>query len=206
MPGQTIELDGWTFHRASLAYIDITPPGTRTAVEVINCWDYAEGAPEVPDTIAALRREARAWLDDLDDHTAAHYATEARGHDAIHARETAPTYWDAGAGLETPHETAARLQQSAHELNRALGAILAGALEQSDATLDRTGDPGDISPRDAIAALEDATAGVVAPADAWALLPDIITRPGDAIAAIALDTARQLDRYYANPDEDPSEW
>lgn len=171
MPGQTVKLDGWTFHRASLAYIDITPPGTGTAVEVINCWDYAEGAPDVPDTIAALRREARAWLDDLDDHDAAGYAEHARGHDAIHARDTAPTYWTAGAGLETPHETADRLQQSAHDLNRALGDILADILERDGTTPDR-------------AATDTAT----------------------ALEIIRADTARQLEHYYANPDEDPANW
>jgi len=124
--GKTVTLEGWTFERVSGAYIDITPPGTSTAVEVINCWNYAEGAPEVPDTLAALREAAREWLADLDDHDRHAYAAEARYHDA--ARETAPRYWTAGAGLETPHETADRLEQSSHDLNRALGEILADIL------------------------------------------------------------------------------
>ena len=171
MPGQTLELDGWTFYRASLAYIDITPPGTGTAVEVINCWDYAEGAPEVPDTLAALRREARAWLDEINKHDEREYINQARSHDAIHARDTAPTYWAAGTGLETPHETADRLQQSAHDLNRALGDILADILERDGSTPER-------------AAVDTAT----------------------ALDIIRAHTALQLDRYYAAPDDDPSEW
>jgi hypothetical protein len=176
--GKSITLDGWRFERVSGAYIDITPPGSRSAVEVINCWNYAEGEPEVPDTLAALREAAREWLDDLDEHDAHAYKVEAHYHDAArtpglhrserYARETAPQYWTAGAGLETPHETADRLQQSSHDLNRALADILTGILD-----------------RDALAA---------------------ITTTADAIEALEADTAAMLDRYYATPDEDPAAW
>jgi len=171
-------LDGWTFERVSGAYIDITPPGSSTAVEVINCWNYAEGTPEIPDTATALIKAGREWLNELDEHDANAYATAARYHDAArepglhrsnrYARETAPRYWNAGAGTETPHETADRLQQSSHDLNRALGDIL-----------------GDILDRDTLAT---------------------ITTTAEAIRALEDDTAAMLDRHHEHPDEDPANW
>ena len=59
-----VTLRGWKFERVSGAYIDITPPGAAHAVEVINCWDYAAGASEVPFTKAATRAAAVAWFED----------------------------------------------------------------------------------------------------------------------------------------------
>lgn len=175
---KSVTLDGWRFERVSGAYIDITPPGSSTAVEVINCWNYAEGAPEVPDTVAALREAAREWLNDLDEHDAHAYRVEAHYQDAVrepglhrsdrYARETAPQYWTAGAGLETPHETADRLAQSSHDLNRALADILTGILD-----------------RDTLAT---------------------IRTTADAIEALEADTAEMIDRYYEQPDGDPAGW
>jgi hypothetical protein len=166
-------IDGWTFERVSGAYIDITPPGTSTPVEVINCWNYAEGRADIPDTADALRTAAREWLDELDPHDTANYIEAARYHDIAtisRARETAPQYWDAGHGTETPDETATRLLASPHELNRLLGQILADGL----AAIDRLDD-------DEI---------------------DAITTTAEALDAITQDTADRLDRYYEMPDED----
>jgi hypothetical protein len=136
MANHATTVDGWKFERVSGAYIDITPPGCFTPVEVINCWDYAEGRPHIPDTAPALRTAAREWLDEIDKHEERAYINAAQDHDRIraisHARETAPQYWDAGNGTETPEATAARLLTSPHELNRLLGQILADGLDRLD--------------------------------------------------------------------------
>jgi hypothetical protein len=148
MGSHTTTIDGWHFARVSGAYIDITPPGCSTPVEVINCWDYATGTAEILDTLPALRAAAREWLADLDEHDTACYIEAARGHDRLatisQARETAPTQWDAGAGTETPEATAERLLASPHEFNRLLGAILADSL----AALDRHYQEPDEDPAD----------------------------------------------------------
>ena len=96
MGNHTTTVDGWHFARVSGAYIDITPPGCSTPVEVINCWDYANGTAEIPDTAPALRAAAREWLDELDKHDERAYINAAQDHDRIstisQARETTPTY------------------------------------------------------------------------------------------------------------------
>lgn len=172
--GKSVTIEGWHFERVSGAYIDITPPGTATPVEVINCWDYAAGRPDIPDTLPALRTAAREWLAEIDKHDERAYINAAQDHDRIRtistARETAPQYWDAGNGTETPEDTATRLLASPHELNQLLGQILADGL----ATIDRLDD-------DEI---------------------DILTTTAEALDAIAQDTADRLDRYHAMPDED----
>ncbi len=135
MGKHTTTIQGWHFERVSGAYIDITPPGCSTPVEVINCWNYATGTAEIPDNAPALREAAREWLADLDDHDTACYIEAARGHDLAtisQARETAPQYWDAGADTETPEATAERLLASPHEFNRLLGAVLADGLAAID--------------------------------------------------------------------------
>ena len=172
--GKRTTINGWTFERVSGAYIDITPPGCSTAVEVINCWNYAEGRADIPDTLAALRTAAREWLADITDHDAACYTEAARDHDRIrtisYARETAPEYWDAGHGTETPEATAARLLASPHELNQLLGQILA----------------------DGLAALDRYEFDEL----------DIITTTAEALDAIERDTADRLAHHYAHPDEE----
>lgn len=174
--GNRTTINGWTFERVSGAYIDITPPGCSTAVEVINCWNYAEGRADIPDTLPALRTAAREWLDEINKHDERAYINAARGHDRIatitQARETAPDYWTAGHGTETPDETATRLLASPHELNRLLGQILADGL----ATIDRLTDEQ----------------------------VDTIVDIGEALDTIERDTADRLAHHYAHPDEDPA--
>ena len=173
--GKQTTINGWKFERVSGAYIDITPPGCSTAVEVINCWNYAEGRADIPDTLAALRTAAREWLADITDHDTACYTEAARDHDRIlatisQARETAPEYWDAGNGTETPEATALRMLASPHEFTQLLGQILADGL----AAIDRF--------------------------DTDTL--DIIADTADALDAISYDTATRVAHYYNHPDED----
>ena len=173
MANHATTVDGWHFERVSGAYIDITPPGCSTPVEVINCWDYAEGRADIPDTLPALRTAAREWLAEITDHDTACYIEASRGHDLAtisHARETAPEYWDAGHGTETPEDTATRLLASPHELNRLLGQILADGL----ATIDALDDEQVVT----------------------------ITDTAEALDAIERDTADRLAHHYAHPDED----
>ena len=174
MANHATTIDGWTFERVSGAYIDITPPGTATPVEVINCWNYAEGRADIPDTLPALRTAAREWLAEINKHDERAYINAAQDHDRIraisHARETAPDYWNAGHGTETPEDTATRLLASPHELNRLLGQILADGL----AAIDRLDDEQIVT----------------------------ITDTAEALDAIERDTADRLAHHYAHPDED----
>lgn len=73
---QTSSIDGWRFVRVSGAYIDVYPPGSSTAVDCINVYDYEKGEPTLPIPAARsrFRGVCRQWLveneDNLDDFAA----------------------------------------------------------------------------------------------------------------------------------------
>jgi hypothetical protein len=70
---------GWTFRRASAAYIDVCPPGASgVAVDCINVYDYAAGKPTIGYTRHELRREALAWFRDHDERELIEFAALAR--------------------------------------------------------------------------------------------------------------------------------
>jgi hypothetical protein len=83
MKPTTYYLKGWKFERVSATYIDITPPNCHSPAEVINCWDYAEGRPAVPDTYDDLKDTADEWLRSTPEHDRQAYAEAARYHDRI---------------------------------------------------------------------------------------------------------------------------
>jgi hypothetical protein len=56
-------IQGWTFRRASAAYIDVCPPGrSGVAVDCINVYDYAAGRPTIGYSRHELRRAGIRWL------------------------------------------------------------------------------------------------------------------------------------------------
>ena len=61
-------IQGWTFRRASDAYVDVCPPGASgTAVDCINVYDYEAGQPTIDRGREALRTVGLQWLRDHDD-------------------------------------------------------------------------------------------------------------------------------------------
>lgn len=69
---RTTTINGWRFRRVSAAYIDIFPPGSRTAVDAINVYDYEASKPRIDNSAKAHRHEAEEWMQDheyeLDDY------------------------------------------------------------------------------------------------------------------------------------------
>jgi hypothetical protein len=74
-------IDGWTFRRASAAYVDVCPPGASgTAVDCVNVYDYQAGEPTIGYSREELRTVATEWLREHDHRERREYAAMAGIH------------------------------------------------------------------------------------------------------------------------------